>query len=320
MAEEKDAFYVVKKGGVVGIYKSLKDIQPLIASSSVSDDPVSILKGYCLTKKAEEFLVSNGLKGAPYSISATNLNEELFGRLVACPYQDPCASGGRSLGVSSSSKLLQGAFQSDTSKFSGSSLHSTNSQRQVPLGGSSFGLTSSQRQLTPEVSPLVSTNSQRQLALGGSQAQLSNSLSCTLEFDGASKGNPGPAGAGAILRAADGSKVYRIREGVGTQTNNVAEYRALLLGLKQALQKGYRHIQIRGDSLLVCKQVNGEWKQKNQNMAMLCAQVNQLKANFLSFQINHVLREKNSEADAQANLAINLRAGQVEEDCEDLRR
>ncbi|XLT59615.1 hypothetical protein HN873_052219, partial [Arachis hypogaea] len=66
--------------------------------------------------------------------------------------------------------------------------------------------------------------------------------------------------------------------------------------------------------------VNGEWKQKNQNMAMLCAQVNQLKANFLSFQINHVLREKNSEADAQANLAINLRAGQVEEDCEDLRR
>ncbi|MED6151027.1 hypothetical protein PIB30_116658 [Stylosanthes scabra] len=115
MAEEKDAFYVVKKGGVVGIYKSLNDIPPLIASSSVSDGPVSILKGYCLSKKAEGFLVSNGLKGAPYSISATNLNEELFGSLVACPYQDPNVSGGRSLGVSSSSKLLQGAFQSDTS-------------------------------------------------------------------------------------------------------------------------------------------------------------------------------------------------------------
>ncbi|MED6109119.1 hypothetical protein PIB30_116864 [Stylosanthes scabra] len=278
MAEEKDAFYVVKKGGVVGIYKSLNDIQPLIASSS-----------------------------------------------------DPYASGGRSLGVSSSSKLLQGAFQSDTSKFSGSSLHSTNSQRQVPFGGSSLGLTNSQRQFTPGGSPLVSTNSQRQstpgvsplvstnsqgqFTLGGSQAQFSNSLSCTLEFDGASKGNPGPAGAGAILRAGDGSKVYRIREGIGSQTNNVAEYRALLLGLKQALEKGYQHIRVQGDSQLVCKQVNGEWKQKNQNMAMLCAEVNQLKKKFLSFQINHIPRERNSEADAEANLAINLRVGQVEEDC-----
>ncbi|KAI4347667.1 hypothetical protein L6164_008458 [Bauhinia variegata] len=69
------------------------------------------------------------------------------------------------------------------------------------------------------------------------------------------------------------------------------------------------------ETLLVCKQVQGLWKTKNQNMAYLCNEVKVLKDKFLSFQITHVLREYNSEADAQANLAINLRAGQVEEDC-----
>ncbi|XP_014508246.1 uncharacterized protein LOC106767806 [Vigna radiata var. radiata] len=283
MAEEKDAFYVVKKRNVVGIYKSFSDIQALL-TSSVSSDSLSIYKGYSLPKKTEEYLVAHGLKGAPYSISAANVNERLFGSLHACPYQDPYSAGGRTFDESSSSRNLQGAIQPDTSKLAGSS---------------SFP-----------------TNSQPDHALGGSQAELSTCLSCTLHFDGASKGNPGPAGAGAVLR--DGNKIYRLREGVGTQTNNVAEYRSLILGLKYALKKGYKHIVVQGDSLLVCNQIQGLWKIKHPNMASLCSEAKELKNKFLSFKISHVAREYNSEADAQANLAINLKDGEVQEDCKSL--
>ncbi|KAH0717483.1 hypothetical protein KY290_014088 [Solanum tuberosum] len=75
-----------------------------------------------------------------------------------------------------------------------------------------------------------------------------------LNFDGASKGNPGLAGAGAVLRAVDGSVVYWLREGLGFATNNVAEYRGVILGLKYVLEKGFKHIQVQGDSKLVCMQ------------------------------------------------------------------
>ncbi|KAH1192514.1 hypothetical protein GmHk_19G053728 [Glycine max] len=182
MAEEKDAFYVVRKGDVVGIYKSFSDIRPSLASF-VSSDPVSIYKGYSLPPKTEEYLVSP----------------------ADCKF-DPYSSGGRAFNVSSSSRNLHGAIQFDTR------------------------------------------------------------LSCNLHFDGASKGNPGPAGAGAILR--DGSKIQ------------------------------------------------GLWKIKNQNMGTLCGEAKELKDKFLSFKISHIPREYNSEADAQANLAINLRAGEVQEDCQ----
>ncbi|KAL2335617.1 hypothetical protein Fmac_016830 [Flemingia macrophylla] len=271
MADEKDAFYVVRKGDVVGVYKSFSDILPLFASS-VSGESLSIYKGYSLRQETEEYLVSHGLKGAPYSIGASDVNEGLFGRLVACPYLDPYSSEEKTFNV-------KGAIEVDIS--AGSSLHPTNSQRHH--------------------------------AIDGSQPELSTCLSCTLHFDGASKGNPGPAGAGAILR--DGRKVYRLREGVGIQTNNVAEYRGLILGLKHALKKGYKQIHVQGDSLLVCSQIQGLWKVKNQNMATLCTEAKALKDKFMSFKINHVPREFNSEADVQANLAIPLRAGEVQEDC-----
>nr|GEX28052.1 ribonuclease H1 [Tanacetum cinerariifolium] len=78
---------------------------------------------------------------------------------------------------------------------------------------------------------------------------------CILEFDGASKGNPGQAGAGAVLRTEDGNLICRLREGLGIATNNVAEYRAMILGLKSALSKGFTSIRVMGDSKLVCMQV-----------------------------------------------------------------
>ncbi|XP_050906474.1 uncharacterized protein LOC127120114 isoform X3 [Lathyrus oleraceus] len=289
MADESDAFYVVKKGNLVGIYKSLTDIQPLL-SSSVYGESVRVYKGFCLPEETEEYLVSHGLKGATYSISAANVNASSFGKLVACPYQDPYSSGGGVVMVNSSSKSLQSALQVDDSKGGGG-------------GGGSF-----------------STNVQRKHCVSGLQLQTELStntcISCTLNFDGASKGNPGLAGAGAILRADDGSKDYRLREGVGTATSNVAEYRALILGLKQALKKGYKHICVKGDSLLVCNQIQGLWKVKNPNMSYLCNEAKEYKNKFLSFKINHIPREYNRDADTQANCAVNLKDGEVEEDCE----
>ncbi|CAK8533684.1 unnamed protein product [Lathyrus sativus] len=287
MAEENDAFYVVKKGNLVGIYKSLTDIQPLL-SSSVCGESVRVYKGFSLPEETEEYLVSHGLKGATYSISAANVNAASFGKLVACPYQDPYSSRGGAVVVNSSSKSLQGAFQVDDSKGGGSFSFSTNVQRKHCISG---------LQLQTE----LSTNT---------------CISCTLNFDGASKGNPGLAGAGAILRADDGNKVYRLREGVGTATSNVAEYRALILGLKKALKKGYKHICVKGDSLLVCNQIQGLWKVKNPNMSYLCNEAKEYKNKFLSFKINHIPREYNRDADTQANCAVNLKDGEIEEYCE----
>ncbi|KAF3512276.1 hypothetical protein F2Q69_00002899 [Brassica cretica] len=134
--------------------------------------------------------------------------------------------------------------------------------------------------------------------------------SCTIEFDGASRGNPGRAGAGAVLRASDNTVLFYLREGLGFATNNVAEYRALILGLECALSKGFRNVRVQGDSMLVCMQVQGAWRVQDPKMAQLCGQAKELMRQFSSFHIQHVGRELNSEADAQANHAINL-AGEL---------
>ncbi|XP_071713059.1 uncharacterized protein [Rutidosis leptorrhynchoides] len=141
-----------------------------------------------------------------------------------------------------------------------------------------------------------------------------HSCSCIIEFDGAAKGNPGPAGAGAVIRAVDGSLVYRVREGLGVATNNVAEYRGVILGLRYALKLGFKHILVHGDSQLVCMQVGGWWKVNAPNLIDLCKVAKELKGEFWSYQICHVEREYNSEADAQANLGVRLQNGEVREE------
>ncbi|XP_058762480.1 uncharacterized protein LOC131635863 [Vicia villosa] len=135
---------------------------------------------------------------------------------------------------------------------------------------------------------------------------------CTLEFDGASSGNPGKSGAGAVLRS--GNEVHRFSKGLGTQTNNSAEYEGLLLGLKEASEKGYDHVEIRGDSKLVCEQFKGNWKVNNPNLRDLRDKALDLKDNFKSVKVQHVPRGSNREADAQASWGKNLEAGQVQED------
>ncbi|RHN75812.1 putative ribonuclease H [Medicago truncatula] len=136
--------------------------------------------------------------------------------------------------------------------------------------------------------------------------------SCILEFDGASSGNPGRSGAGAVLRSADGSRVHGVSQGLGTQTNNSAEYNGLILGLNEARNQGYEHVHVRGDSQLVCKQFEGSWKVNNPNLRNLCNEAVELKSNFKSVSVEHVPRGSNSAADAQANRGKNLGAGEVE--------
>ncbi|CAH9091421.1 unnamed protein product [Cuscuta europaea] len=227
--DEKNAFFVVRKGGLVGIYKSLNDCQ-FQSGSSNCDPPVSVYKGYSMTKKTKKYLNSRGIKDALYSLSAKDFTENLFGTLLPCTL-----------------KYLQ--------------------------------------------------------------------PSCMLECDGSSKAN-GQAGAGAVLRADNGSVICRLREGLGTADSTTAEYRAIILGLKYALRKGFAHIRVQGDSQSVCMQIQDQVKVKSPSISSLCEQAKQLKASFQSFQIKHVPRKSNCEADKLASLGAELPDGQIEEEME----
>ncbi|CAI8618036.1 unnamed protein product [Vicia faba] len=137
----------------------------------------------------------------------------------------------------------------------------------------------------------------------------------TLQFDGACRGNPGPAGAGAVLFDENGNVLFHFRKGLGYQTNNAAEYHALILGLRHSIMKGCKHINVQGDSHLVINQFQGSYRINNPHLRSLCDEALGLKYNFSTFGIKHISRDFNTNADAQANLAINLQEGQVEEDC-----
>ena len=85
----------------------------------------------------------------------------------------------------------------------------------------------------------------------------------TLEFDGGSRGNPGPAGIGVVVRAADGTPLLTLGRFIGRATNNVAEYKAIIIALQHAKSLGAKRIQIRGDSELIIKQIRGEYRVKH---------------------------------------------------------
>lgn len=125
-----------------------------------------------------------------------------------------------------------------------------------------------------------------------------------LRFDGASKGNPGPGGSAAVLLQ-DGKVIhYRMYSHPNRVTNNVAEYRGLIIGLEMALEHGYKDIVVEGDSKLVIEQVFGKWKCVHSNMMPLCAEAKKLKSQFNSIIGKWIPREKNGEADKYANMAI----------------
>lgn len=134
----------------------------------------------------------------------------------------------------------------------------------------------------------------------------------TLEFDGGSRGNPGPAGIGVVIRSQDGTPLVTIGQFIGRATNNVAEYRALILALEKARELGAKRIQVRGDSELIVKQMRGEYRVKNADLKELYDQAQDLIYQFEDSRIDHNLRDKNKLADKLANLAMD-RKGEVTE-------
>ena len=125
----------------------------------------------------------------------------------------------------------------------------------------------------------------------------------TLYTDGASRGNPGPAGAGAVLVLGEGRSV-RLGRFLGVQTNNVAEYEGVILGLEKALELGVRELDIRADSMLAMMQLKGEWKLKNEGLRPLFAKARELVAKFDRVTFQHIPREQNGAADEMSNRAI----------------
>lgn len=125
--------------------------------------------------------------------------------------------------------------------------------------------------------------------------------------DGAARGNPGPAGAGAVIRAPDGRILQRLGKFLGVQTNNVAEYEGALLGLRGAHALGAREVELRSDSLLLVSQLRGEWKVKHAGLKPLVAAVQDLARRFERVSFVHVRRELNTDADEMSNRAIDER-------------
>jgi ribonuclease HI len=130
----------------------------------------------------------------------------------------------------------------------------------------------------------------------------------TVNFDGGSRGNPGPAGVGVVLAAEDGITLVTKGKYIGNATNNTAEYMGLILGLREAAQLGARKIVVRGDSELVIKQMRGEYRVKNPALKQLFDQARELLEKFQSVKFEHNLRHHNSLADRLANLAMDRKS------------
>jgi ribonuclease HI len=128
-------------------------------------------------------------------------------------------------------------------------------------------------------------------------------MELTIFTDGASRNNPGEAGAGIfILR--DGKPVDKIARYLGTTTNNIAEYQAAIIGLEQCVKLGASMVKLHADSELMVKQLNGQYKVKNEGLKPLHARVKELIAKIGTVEVQYIPRERNKEADALANQAI----------------
>ncbi len=122
--------------------------------------------------------------------------------------------------------------------------------------------------------------------------------------DGGARGNPGPAGIGAVIYDEHKALVAEISEYLGETTNNQAEYRALIAALKRATTLEAQEIECYLDSELVVKQLNREYKVKNKDLAPLFLEIHNLSLNFKKISYTHVPRERNKEADRLANEAM----------------
>lgn len=132
------------------------------------------------------------------------------------------------------------------------------------------------------------------------------SSGAVLSVDGAARGNPGHAGAGVVLETDDGH-IYRFGEYLGETTNNVAEYSALLAGMRKAAQLDIRELKVRSDSELIVKQLNGLYKVKSPHLQELYFTAIKMISSFDKVTFVHIPREENKEADRMANLAVDAK-------------
>ena len=126
--------------------------------------------------------------------------------------------------------------------------------------------------------------------------------------DGAARGNPGPAAAGVVLQTLSGETVKTLSIALGSTTNNVAEYAALVLALQEALLLGVKELHVHTDSELVARQWSGDYKVKDASLRVLFTLATHLKQGFQKLQVTHVPRERNKLADEAANRALDSQA------------
>jgi len=125
-----------------------------------------------------------------------------------------------------------------------------------------------------------------------------------INIDGGSRGNPGPAAYGVIIRDGSGVVVAKLKKYIGRMTNNVAEYYGLIAALDYAESHNVKAIRIESDSELLVKQMRGQYKVKSEDLRPLFERALKMSKTFESFRIEHVYREQNREADALANEAL----------------
>ncbi len=130
-------------------------------------------------------------------------------------------------------------------------------------------------------------------------------------IDGGSRGNPGPAAYGVIIRDASGELVTKLKKYIGRMSNNVAEYYGLIAALDYAQSHKIRALRIESDSELLVKQMRGQYKVKSADLQPLFERAKKMTQGFESFRIDHVYREQNREADALANEALDAAEGVI---------
>jgi probable phosphoglycerate mutase len=132
-----------------------------------------------------------------------------------------------------------------------------------------------------------------------------------LHFDGGSRGNPGPAAYGFVLDRPGGEQLAEGGEAIGVATNNVAEYRGLIEGMRRAGELGVRRLTVHGDSKLVIEQMKGAWRVRAEGLRALHDEARGIARRFESVRFEHVRRGGNAEADRLVNVALDEQEGRT---------
>jgi ribonuclease HI len=154
---------------------------------------------------------------------------------------------------------------------------------------------------SPAPEPTPAPRAVRSPTPGRAQADLQR---VKIYSDGAARGNPGPAGAGAVILASDGTTVARLGRFLGEATNNYAEYHGLLLGLQRAVELGASEVQVYADSQLMIRQLGGQYRVRNAGLRPLFDEALRLLRTFRKYDLHHIPREQNTAADEMSNRAI----------------